>query len=226
MTPRARNPVAARHAAAATSSSRLLAVAGAVVPLLSLAYALVLVAGLATLPTPAHPIQDPWFTLMELLILVIAPAMVVFMTALHGCVAGESRHAALLGVVFMSLCAVVTCSVHFSILVLSRQPEFAAAEWAPYVFSFTWPSLAYALDILAWDFFFPLAALFAALALRNESGHGVARALLFAAAILAFIGLAGVPLANMNVRNIGIIGYVVLFPVATGLVARARWRAQ
>jgi hypothetical protein len=203
-----------------------MAVAGALVPALCLLYALVLVVGLATLPTPEHPIQDPWFTLMELLILAIAPAMVIFTVALHGCVAAENRHAALLGVIFMSLCAGVTSCVHFSILVLSRQPEIAAAEWAPLVFSFTWPSLAYALDILAWDFFFALAALFAALALRNESGHGVARVLLFAAAILAFIGLAGVPLANMSVRNIGIIGYVVLFPVATALVARAQRSTQ
>lgn len=226
MTPGKRNPSPAPLATAEASSIRLMAVAGALVPLLSLAYALVLVVGLATLPTPAHPIQDPWFTLMELLILAIAPAMVLFAVALHGCVAAENRHAALLSVIFMSLCAVVTCSVHFSILVLSRQPEIAAAEWAPLVFSFTWPSLAYALDILAWDFFFALAALFAALALRNETGHEVARRFLFAAAILALIGLAGVPLENMSVRNIGIIGYVVLFPVATALVARVQRSAQ
>jgi hypothetical protein len=203
-----------------------MAVAGALVPLFSLAYALVLVVGLATLPTPAHPIQDPWFTLMELLILAIAPAMVVFTVALHGCVASENRHVALLGIIFMSLCAGVTCCVHFSILVLSRQPEIAAAEWAPLVLSFNWPSLAYALDILAWDFFFALAAFFAALALRGECGQGVPRGLLFAAAALSFLGLAGVPLGDMSVRNIGIVGYVVLFPIATALVARAQRRTR
>lgn len=211
---------------APASPAALIRLSGLLVPLLSLGYALVLGVGLASLPTPAHPIQDPWFTLMELLILAIAPAMVVFLVALHGRVALENKPAALLGVVFMSLCAVVTCGVHFSILALSRQPEIAAAPWASLVFSFTWPSLAYALDILAWDFFFPLAALFAALALRGEYGHGAARVLLLAAAILAFLGLAGVPMENMNVRNIGIIGYVVLFPVATALVARGRWRPQ
>jgi hypothetical protein len=35
----------------------------------------------------------------------------------------------------------------------------------------------------------------------------------------AFVGLLGVPLANMNVRNIGIIGYVLLFPCATVMLA-------
>ena len=38
-------------------------------------------------------------------------------------------------------------------------------------------------------------------------------------AALAFVGLAGIPMANMNIRNIGIIGYVVLFPIATVMLA-------
>jgi hypothetical protein len=31
---------------------------------------------------------------------------------------------------------------------LSRQPEFAERSWLPLVFSFEWPSVAYALDIV------------------------------------------------------------------------------
>jgi hypothetical protein len=189
------------------------------IPALCLLYGLALAIGLATLPTPHDPIQDPWFTIMELLILAIAPAMVVFTAALHGRVPVQHRPAAVLSVIFMSLCAAVTCCVHFSVLTLSRQPAIAAEEWAPLVLSFTWPSVVYALDILAWDFFFPLGALFAALALGGEPAWRWARLLLGAAALLAFAGLAGVMLGDMSVRNIGIIGYVVLFPAATALVA-------
>jgi ABC-type transport system involved in cytochrome c biogenesis permease component len=87
------------------------------------------------------------------------------------------------------------------------------------VLSFMWPSVVYALDILAWDFFFPLAALFASLAVHGSGLARLARALLLGSAALAFIGLAGVPLANMNLWNIGIIGYVVLFPIAAVLLA-------
>src|SRR5215216_5910878 len=65
-------------------------------------------------------------------------------------------------VIFMSLLAGVTCSLHFVILTLSRQPEFTGQSWLPLVFSFEWPSVAYALDILGWDVFFALSALFAA----------------------------------------------------------------
>ena len=198
---------------------RLGAAAGFVVAVLCVAYASVLAIGLLTLPSPDQPIQNPWFTVMEVLILAIAPGMVAFTAGLYVWATAERKPLALLSVFFMSMCAVVTCCVHFAVLTLSRQPEFAGPDWATLVFSFRWPSVAYALDILAWDLFFPLAAVFAALGVHGSGLASMVRALLFGSAALAFIGLAGVPLANMNVRNIGIIGYVVLFPVAAVLLA-------
>jgi hypothetical protein len=192
---------------------------GYLVAFLSAAYAVILITGLVTLPTPEDPIQNPWFTIMELLILVIAPAMVTFTVALHSWVPKENKPSAVLSIVFMSMCAVVTSCVHFSVLTLSRDPLFSTAEWAPIVFGFTWPSFAYALDILAWDVFFPLAALFAALSLRGEAKVRDAQFLFAAGAVVAFVGLAGVPLENMAIRNIGIIGYVLLFPWAGVLIS-------
>jgi catechol 2,3-dioxygenase-like lactoylglutathione lyase family enzyme len=163
---------------------------------------------------------------MEVLILTIAPAMVGLTAGLHSWAESERKSLALLSVVFMSMCAVVTCSVHFTVLTLSRHAAFAGPEWQDLVFSFRWPSVVYALDILAWDLLFPLAALFAALAVHGSGPARVVRALLHGSAALAFIGLAGVPLANMNVRNIGIIGYVVLFPIAGVLLARMFRRSE
>ncbi len=119
----------------------------------------------------------------------------------------------------MSMCAVVTCCVHFAVLTLSREPTFTAATWTPLVFAFQWPSVVYALDILAWDLFFPLAALSAAGAVHGVGLAGLARGLLLGSAALAFVGLAGIPMVNMNIRNIGIIGYVVLFPIAAVMLA-------
>ncbi len=199
----------------------LAAATGHALAALCMAYAVVLAVGLLTLPSLDHPIQNPWFTVMEILILGIAPMMVAVTVGVHGFASAEYKSFALLGVVFMSMCAVLTCSVHFAVLTLSRQPEFAAAEWEPLVFSFTWPSVVYALDILAWDFFFPIGAMFAALAVRVTGPERLARGLLFGSSGLAFLGLAGVPLANMNIRNIGIIGYVVLFPIAAVMLSVA-----
>jgi hypothetical protein len=189
------------------------------VAVLCIAYAIVLSIGLLTLPSSELPIQDPWFTFMELLILGIAPAMVAFAVGLHAWVPVERKSHALLSIAFMSMCALVTCCVHFVVLTLSRQPAFASGSWPTLVFAFRWPSVVYALDILAWDVFFPLAALCAALAIQGTGLAGLARTLLFASAALAFSGLAGVPFANMNLRNIGILGYVGLYPIAAVLLA-------
>lgn len=200
--------------------------AGVSVALLSIVYAIALSIGLLTLAFPDQPIQNPWFTLMESLILIIAPAMVLFMVGLHYWTPAERKSFSLLGAIFMSMCAHITCCVHFAVLTLSRQPAFFGATWSSLVFEFRWPSVVYALDILAWDVFFPLAALFAAGAIHRVGSTVIARNLLYGSAALAFVGLAGIPMDNMNIRNIGIIGYVVLFPIATLLLAIAFRRAQ
>jgi hypothetical protein len=190
------------------------------VALLCLVYAVVLIIGLIALPSPEHQIEDPWFTLMEVLIIAIAPAMVVFTVGIHAHAAPAHRAYAVASVTFMAMCAVVTCGVHFSVLTVSRDAVFAGQDWARNVFAFQWPSLAYSLDILAWDVFFPLAASFAAPTVQGVGYAAVARRLLYVSAALAFIGLAGVPLSSMRVRNIGVIGYAILFPVAAAVLAR------
>ena len=201
-------------------AQRMAIAAALSVALLCLVYAVVLAVGLFLLPSPQHQIQDPWFTLMEILIIAIAPAMVVFTVGLLAQAPPARMPFAVASVAFMTVCAVLTCGVHFSILTLSREPGFAGQDWARNVFAFQWPSVAYALDILAWDIFFPLAAMFAALTLQGPGQAAVGRLLLYASAALAFIGLAGVPLSNMQVRNVGIIGYAVVFPIAAALMAR------
>lgn len=187
--------------------------------LLCIAYAVVLGIGLLTLPSTDSPIQDPWFTLMELLILVLAPTMVAFTVGLLAWTQVPRKPWAQLGITFMSMCALVTSCVHFTVLTLSRQSDFEAGSWHTLVFAFRWPSIVYTLDILAWDAFFPLAALCAALAIQGSGLAGLARKLLYASATLALVGLAGVPSGNMNIRNIGIVGYLVPFPIAAFLLA-------
>lgn len=144
--------------------------------------------------------------------------MVAFMLALHAWAPQQDRAFALGAVAFMSMCAALTCAVHFAVLTLSRQPAFGGQAGAREVFSFHWPSVAYALDILAWDLFFPIAAMFAALAVQGPGLAAMVRRLFYLSAALALAGLAGVPLADMQVRNIGIIGYAVLFPVAAAFM--------
>ncbi len=87
-------------------------------------------------------------------------------------------------------------------------------------FSFKWPSVVYALDILAWDWFYALSVLFAAFLFGRDKIGKVIRILLITSAVLSLVGLLGVPLENMNIRNIGIIGYAVIGPFAFLLIGK------
>ncbi|MEQ8331308.1 MAG: hypothetical protein RH859_12690 [Longimicrobiales bacterium] len=161
-----------------TAGARRLGIAAASgVVVVEIVYLVVLLVGLATLPSPDAPIGDPWFTALEVLIL--------------------------------------------GILTLGRHDAFAGLDW---VFSFTWPSVAYAMDILAWDLFFPLAAFSAMPVFGREPGDRRIRLALAWSGALALVGLAGAFLGDMRIRNIGILGYVGVFPVAVALIG-LRWRA-
>jgi hypothetical protein len=193
--------------------------------ILLVAYAVTLVVGLLSLESPQEPIGDPMFTLLEILIIVMMPAMVALMVAVHAWAPMHAKTLTLTSVVFMGLLAGVTCIVHFCVLTLSRQLEFAGQSWLPLVLSFKWPSVVYALDILAWDIFFPLSMLFAAPVFWGSRLAAWIRVLMIASGVLAFAGLSGVVVGDMQLRNIGIVGYVGVFLVVATLLAILFYRA-
>ncbi len=197
------------------SARRLGIVSASAVASLGVAYLVCLIIGLASLPSPREPIADPWFTVLELLILAMMPFMVTLMVSVHAWTAREHKVHSLAAVVFMSLVAIITSAVHFSILTLSRQDPFQEMGW---LFAFSWPSIVYALDILAWDFFFALSVLFAVPVFGGRGLQRWIRVLLGLSGVLALAGLAGVFTNDMQIRNVGIVGYAVVFPVAAALI--------
>jgi len=178
------------------------------VTFLLIAYAVILVLGLLSLNSPQDPIGDPYFSILELLIVLMAPLVIIVMVAVYFYASSETKMYSLIALAFMVIMAAITCSVHFVILTVSRQIEAAGFVWASLFFSFKWPSVVYALDILAWDFFFALSMLFAAPVFKKGRLEKTLRILMVINGLLSLAGLIGVPLANMNIRNIGIIGYV------------------
>ena len=193
--------------------------------ILIVAYAVTLVVGLMSLESPQDPIGDPMFTILEILIITMMPAMVALMVAVHAWAPMHAKTLSLASLVFMGLLAGLTCGVHFSILTLSRQPEFAGQPWLPLVLSFNWPSVAYALDILGWDVFFALSMLFAAPVFRGTRLAAWIRVLMIASGLLALAGLSGVMVGDMQLRNIGIVGYVGVFLVVAALLVVLFYRA-
>jgi hypothetical protein len=193
--------------------------------LLIVAYAVTLVVGLLSLKSPQDPIGDPMFTMLEVLIIVMMPAVVALMVAVHAWAPAPVKALSLTAVLFMGLVAVVTSSLHFVILTVSRHPAFAGQPWLPLFLQFRWPSVVYALDILAWDVFFPLSMLFAAPVLSGSTLAIWIRWLMVASAVLALAGLSGVVFGDMQLRNIGIVGYVGVFLVIAVLLAVLFYRA-
>jgi hypothetical protein len=85
----------------------------------------------------------------------MAPLMVVSMVAVHAYASQEVKTYSFTALVFMILAADISSSVHFVILTVSHQIEATGLPWVPLFLSWKWPSVAYTLDILAWDRFSP-----------------------------------------------------------------------
>ncbi|HEY9888232.1 MAG TPA: hypothetical protein V6D02_07505 [Candidatus Obscuribacterales bacterium] len=193
---------------------------------LGLLYAVTTAWGLLALQSAQDPIGDPFFTLMELLTIAIALGMVATLAAVHAYARPEAQVYSLMALIFMALMAGLTCSVHFTILTVGRAIAAAGLPTAGLLFSFRWPSVAYALDILAWDGFFALAMFCAAPVFHGSRLGRAVRVLLVVSGGLSLLGLVGVPLGNMQVRLVGVVGYAVVAPVAFLLLGQVLGRAQ
>lgn len=187
---------------------------------LGLLYAVTTVLGLLSLESAQDPIGDPFFTLMELLTIAIAPLMVVTLVAVHSYARPEVKLYSLMALILMALMAGITSSVHFTIVSVSRQIAAAGLPSATLLFSFRWPSVAYALDILAWDWFFALSMFCVAPVFKVGRLEKTVRSLMVISGVLSLGGLVGVPLGNMQVRMVGLVGYGVVAPVAFLLLGR------
>ena len=175
--------------------------------------------GLSSLEVPQDPIGDPMFSMLEMLIIIMMPPMIALMAAVHAWAPVSAKTLSIVAIVFMGLLAGETCSVHFVILTLSRQTAFANAPWLPQLLSFQWPSVPYVLDILGWDVFFALSMLFAAPVFSGSRLAISIRVLMTLSGVVALAGLSGVAANDMRLRNIGIVGYALVFPVVAALLA-------
>ncbi len=194
--------------------------------LLLILYIPVTILGILALRSPRDPIADPYFTIMEVLILLIAPLLTITFAAFYIRTKPTHKIFSLIALICMSILAVITSCVHFMILTVSKPMSAAGISTASLLFSFKWPSVVYALDILAWDWFFGLSVIFAACACTEQ--ERTLRRTLILSGVLSLIGLIGVPTANMNIRNIGILGYTIVAAAAfymMGVCFRKQLRA-
>jgi hypothetical protein len=190
------------------------------------AYVVITALGLVSLKSPQEPIPDPYFFLMELLIVVTAPLYVVVMVAVHASASRSVKVYSVMALAFMIVCAVITTSVHFVVLTVGRQVAFTSVSWMPLFLSFKWPSVVYALDILAWDWFYGLSLLFAAAVFKGGRLQRALRITLALSGILSLAGLIFLPFGDIQLRTIGIFGYAGLGPVVYLLLALVLGQAK
>jgi hypothetical protein len=180
---------------------------------LELLYVPVLVVGFIAQGNFSDPLGDPYLAILEVLILMMAPAMVIMMAAVHAVAAPEDKVFSLTAFAFMVLAAGLTASVHFVLLTVDRQIDPNELPGYDVIFSWEWPSVFYALDIVAWDLFLGLALLFAAPVFRGRGRlEGNIRRFLAIGGTMCLAGLIGPAVGNIDLRLIGEFGYWFVFP--------------
>lgn len=160
------------------------------------------------------PIKDPTLAVMEGLTLLSAPPIVVLFAAIHVRAAPAQKTWSLVAFGFALIMAALTASVHFVGLSTGRQ----SGEWL-----LQWPSVAYAIELLAWDLFLGLALLFASFALGQTKGERRARWALAIAGALSLVGTIGPLAGDMALQRLGIVGYGAVLPVAWAMLAATFW---
>jgi membrane protein implicated in regulation of membrane protease activity len=86
--------------------------------------------------------------------------------------------------------------------------------------------VVYTLDILAWDWFYGLSMLFAALVFKGGRLQTAVRIAMAVSGVLSIAGLIFLPFGNIQLRIIGILGYAGLSPVVFLLLAKVLGRAE
>lgn len=182
-------------------------------------YAVAALLGFLSLQSPQDPIGDPFLSIMALLLVLLAPFMVACLVAVHAYASPELKVYSLMALAFMILVAGISSSVNFAVLTVSRQAEAAGSSWLPLFLPYKWPAVAYALDILAWDWFFALSMLSAAPVFKEGKLERIVQILMIVSGVFCLVGLIGVPFAGVPALSVGIIGYGVVAPVVFLLLA-------
>ena len=176
------------------------------------AYAVTMVAGFAAMGTLSKPLEDPYLAIMEALILVMAPVLVLLAVVIHACAPEGTKTYSMTALGWMLLLAGFTMTVHLVQLTVVRRIDPSATQGFQHLFNWHWPSVLYGVDIVAWDIFFALALLFAA-PVFHAAGHAAVRNGLLIAGVMCLVGIIGPAVNHIALRQIGIIGYAIVWPI-------------
>ena len=110
--------------------------------------------------------------------------------------------------------------MHFASLTVGRQIDSKVFPLLSQQLSFgQWPTVALALDLLAWDFFLGLSMLLAGSAFKGDGLPNRVRVSMIVTWMFCLAGTLGPSLGNMHIQYLGIAGYAFALPVACVLLA-------
>jgi len=158
---------------------------------------------------------EPFLSILEALILLLTPAIVIVFAAIHAYAPTDRKACSRAAFGFALLLAGITGVVHFvQLTAVRRAPnELIRQTFALYdATGRLTPVLA--ADLVAWDFFFGFALLFAATIFRGDRLQNVVRVGLLAGGVLCLAGLAGPVSGNFRLQYPAIAGYAFVFPVS------------
>jgi hypothetical protein len=187
---------------------------------MGIAYAVTMVAGFAVMGNLSRPLADPYLAVMEVLILVMAPILVLLAVVIHACAPDGTKTYSMTALGWMLLVAGFTMTVHLVQLTVVRRIGPGAIEGFQYLFNWHWPSVLYGVDVAAWDIFFGLALLFAA-PVFHAAGHVAVRNGLLIAGAMCLVGIVGPAVNHIALRQIGIIGYAIVWPIVCVPLSKA-----
>ncbi len=167
----------------------------------------------------SEPLQpsEPFLTVLEVLILLSAPGMVALMAAVHAVAPADRKPASSAALAFTSGFAVLTGGVHFVRLIVVHQAPAASTLAAVEIYP--WPTVALALDLLAWDLFLGLGLLFGASAFRGGGLPAVVRVAMRLSGALCVTGVLGPLTGEMRLQFLAILGYAFGVPVLSASLA-------
>lgn len=178
--------------------------------MLGIAYVVAIVGGFVSNRNLRDPVKGPYLVVAEVMILVMAPVLLALSVAIHYNTSVDEQPLTLISLAWIAAAVTTTSIVHFVELAVARRLPSEEFPGHDRVFGFRWPSVFYAIDIVAWDIFFALALLFVAPTFDGETAVQVG---LVASGLLSLAGLVGPLVGRISWRGVGIVGYAVFFPI-------------
>jgi hypothetical protein len=147
---------------------------------------------------------DPFLATMETIILLMGPFMVTLMVSVHTFARDQQKIYSLVALCFMTLAAGTTCTMQYIRLSILRSMH--SGELLTSL-----RDLILYVDLLAWDFFFGLSMLFAAVTFNSGNIEKRVRFTMTFSGSLCLAGFLGPVTGNLNLQSLAIAGYTIVF---------------